>query len=154
MIYTGPYVQFLFGQIHYEGKWEGVEPWKSRLFCAQWNGTWAVVFLSGWKGTFSAVGEMPDFQKGDFSAIFSLMLKESASGSSDSCHLNNYQFCTTYRLYPVHKDCARKKQINDAGQISCLKSIKSKGKFTHKAKRIAFDTGLSGASPAISCVFY
>jgi hypothetical protein len=27
---------FLYWQIHYEGKWEGVGPWKSRLFGALW----------------------------------------------------------------------------------------------------------------------
>ena len=34
MIYT----DFDVGSIHYEGKWEMAEPWKSRLFWAQWNG--------------------------------------------------------------------------------------------------------------------
>jgi hypothetical protein len=36
MIYTAPDVMQNFdaGSIHYEGKWEGVGPWKSRLFWA------------------------------------------------------------------------------------------------------------------------
>ncbi len=29
---------FYAGSIHYKGKWEGVGPWKSRLFWALWNG--------------------------------------------------------------------------------------------------------------------
>jgi hypothetical protein len=33
MIYTAPYVMFLM-RADYEGKWEGVGPWKSRLFWA------------------------------------------------------------------------------------------------------------------------
>jgi hypothetical protein len=37
MIYTAPCIMFLMfnvvcGQIHYEGKWEGVGPWKWRVF--------------------------------------------------------------------------------------------------------------------------
>ncbi len=87
---------------------------------------------------FKNIGEKPAFQKGYFSAIFSPKLKESASGSSDSCHLNNDQFCGTYLLYPVQKDCARKKQINDAGQISCLESVKSTGKFTQQSETDGF----------------
>ncbi len=34
----GPVRNGLMRQIHYEGKWEGVGPWKSRLFWALWNG--------------------------------------------------------------------------------------------------------------------
>jgi hypothetical protein len=32
MNYTAPYVIFDAGSIHYLGKWEGVGPWKSRVF--------------------------------------------------------------------------------------------------------------------------
>ncbi len=39
MLYTALYTQFLWCvQIHYEGKWEGVWPWKSKHFWALWNG--------------------------------------------------------------------------------------------------------------------
>jgi hypothetical protein len=38
MIYAAPYVSFWCVQIHYEGKWEGIGAWKSRLFRALWNG--------------------------------------------------------------------------------------------------------------------
>ncbi len=38
MIYTSPHVMLWCGQIHYEGKWEWVRPWKSRLFWALLNG--------------------------------------------------------------------------------------------------------------------
>jgi hypothetical protein len=40
-IYTAPCVLLLMraAAITYEGKWEGVGPWKSRLFGALWNGT-------------------------------------------------------------------------------------------------------------------
>jgi hypothetical protein len=40
MIYTGPVRNaFDAGSIHYESKWEGVWPWKSRAFLCQvkWN---------------------------------------------------------------------------------------------------------------------
>ncbi len=38
MIYTAPCVMFWFGQIQYVGKWEGVGPWKWRVFWGLWNG--------------------------------------------------------------------------------------------------------------------
>ncbi len=34
MIYTAPCIMFGCVYIHYEGKWEGVRPWKSRVFWA------------------------------------------------------------------------------------------------------------------------
>ncbi len=38
MIYAAPCICFGCVHIHYEGKWEGVGPWNSRVFWALWNG--------------------------------------------------------------------------------------------------------------------